>query len=170
MRLLGVPLRYSQVLGWPTAARWTVFLGILLAVALLGGMAGSADHSGIANLRGYATNLAHQPLYAGVGLSFLLAWGRPATWRALPVLLAVVLVVGLGDEWHQSTVPFRDASWWDLLSDLLGGVFGLALAVASERDGPLLQHAGLVAFILAFGLAWNCVPSFAPAFPIPFPS
>lgn len=170
MNVLGLPLRFGHYLRWPLLARWSLFASLLLVVALLGGMAGSADHAGIANLRGYLTNLAHQPLYAGVGLSFLLAWGRPACWRVLPVLLLVVFLVGLGDEWHQSTVPFRDASWWDLLSDLLGGVFGLALAVASERDGPLLQHAGLLAFIVAFGLAWNCVPSFAPAFPIPFPS
>jgi len=114
------------------------------------------------------SNLAHQPLYAGVGLSFLLALGKPARWRYWPMLLLFVLAVGLADEWHQSTVPFRDASYWDLLSDLLGITIGLILAIASDRDPPLRTRLGLVFLLVSIGLAWNCIPSFAPPWVLPF--
>jgi len=167
---LNSPIRYRQVLAWPAPLRWALFLFILGAAAFLGGLNGSGNQEGVSGLRGYVSNLAHQPLYAGVGLSFLLAWGRPAKWRYLPLLWLVVLIVGLLDEWHQSTVPFRDSSYWDVISDLIGITIGLTLAIASDRDPPLRTRLTLVAFLVAFGLAWNCMPSFAPPWVLPFAS
>jgi VanZ family protein len=46
---------------------------------------------------------------------------RPVWWASLAALL---LTVGFGalDEWRQTGVSFRDASWQDWLADLAGGV------------------------------------------------
>lgn len=168
MNPLKAPIRYRQVLAWPKPWRLALCIFVLLMVAVLGGIGGSGQHAGVSQLRGYVSNLAHQPLYAAVGLSFLLALGKPARWRHWPVLSLFVLAVGLADEWHQSTVPFRDASYWDLLSDLLGITIGLILAIASDRDPPLRTRLGLVFFLISIGLAWNCIPSFAPPWELPF--
>lgn len=168
MNLFLAPIRYRQVLSWPKAWRIALCLFVLLMVGVLGGIGGSGQHAGVSGLRGYVSNLAHQPLYAGVGLSLLLALGKPARWRYLPMLLLFVLGIGLADEWHQSTVPFRDASYWDLGSDLLGISIGLALAIASDGTPPLRSRLGLIALVVAIGLAWNCMPSFAPPWVLPF--
>ncbi len=53
--------------------------------------------------------------------------GRPVGRR--DALLAVVLctVYGISDEFHQSFVPGRDATAWDVLKDAVGAVIGVWL-------------------------------------------
>ncbi len=60
--------------------------------------------------------LAHFATYAV--LATLLV--RSGLSQALAFLLAVVY--GAGDEWHQSFVPGRDASGFDLLADAAGAL------------------------------------------------
>jgi VanZ family protein len=72
----------------------------------------------------FLSNLAHAPLF---GLLALFAaallmrekeggWPRWRAGRALAVVLLTV-AYGAADEWHQSTVPGRDASLLDVLTD-----------------------------------------------------
>lgn len=46
------------------------------------------------------------------------------------ITLSLILVVfyGISDEFHQSFVPHRDASSYDVLADIVGGSFGIFFA------------------------------------------
>jgi len=41
--------------------------------------------------------------------------------------VAIVMMYGLSDEFHQSFVPYRDASAFDLMADVVGGTVGVLL-------------------------------------------
>lgn len=77
----------------------------------------------------FLSNLAHAPLF-GVLALFAAAllmreqgggWPRWRAGRAAAVVL-ITLLYGLADEWHQSTVPGRDASLMDVLTDTVAAV------------------------------------------------
>jgi VanZ family protein len=63
------------------------------------------------------------------GEYFLLGWllcrwlsAEESPWvkrRALSLTLALGILYGISDEWHQSFVPGRDASFWDAAIDAL---------------------------------------------------
>jgi len=74
----------------------------------------------------WLSNMAHAPLF-GILALFLSAvflreeesrWPSPRGTRIAPVVLCV-LAYGLIDEWHQSTIPGRDASLLDVLTDVV---------------------------------------------------
>jgi VanZ family protein len=67
--------------------------------------------------------LAHAVFYAilGVFLARSLAPPRVTTWKRILLLTILVAAYGAFDEYHQSFVPGRDASAWDMLADGLGG-------------------------------------------------
>jgi VanZ family protein len=67
--------------------------------------------------------LAHAVFYAvlGVFLARSLIPQRVMTWRRIMLLTILVTAYGITDEYHQSFVPGRDASGWDILADGLGG-------------------------------------------------
>jgi len=87
----------------------------------------------------------HTVGYAGIGLLALRAFhGGIRAPRPAPTLLAALTVIlwGISDEIHQSFVPGRDASGWDVLADAVGfgAAVGLmaaltALAVRLQREG-----------------------------------
>ena len=74
--------------------------------------------------------LAHAFVY-GV-LCLLLARSfvppRVTTWKWVLVLTILVTAYGVTDEYHQSYVPGRDTSVWDILADGTGG-FLVAVAL-----------------------------------------
>jgi VanZ family protein len=57
--------------------------------------------------------------------------------------LMMTILIGKGyaqsDEWHQSFVPGRDASLWDVLFDIAGVVAG---AITYIRFRPGISHRG----------------------------
>lgn len=71
--------------------------------------------------------LMHFGAYAALGLFIAGGWRRPGqvlSWRDLAMAVLVVIAYGASDEFHQSFVPGRDVSTWDLVADSLGGMFG----------------------------------------------
>ena len=80
--------------------------------------------------------LLHAVGYAGLGVLALRAFhggfDRP---RPLPTLLAGLTVIlwGISDEFHQSFVPGRDATAWDVLADAVG--FALSVLVFRLATG-----------------------------------
>lgn len=115
-------------------------------------------------LFGWLNNLAHAPLF---GLLALWAWlalprreGRPPTGRgAVLGLLVFVLLYGALDERLQASVPGREASAFDVLTDVTGAaaVLAVGLAVLSGRpDERTLRRrlgVGLLACVAAGALA-----------------
>lgn len=83
--------------------------------------------------------LAHGLAYAVLGAT--LAWGWRSSGRRVdhPWLLAVGLLYGLGDEWHQMYVPGRFPDPADWLADAAGLVIGYGTTWAilgRTRDDP----------------------------------
>lgn len=100
----------------------------------------------------WAGNLAHAPLFGLLALWLALAAPRrPASgergpWARLArrdrlTILALVLAWSLTDEWHQSWVAGRDASVFDLVTDLVGAA--VTLDVARAAGDPAATEAGL---------------------------
>ena len=55
---------------------------------------------------------------------------EPASRAALWGGVGIAILYGVSDEWHQSRVPERVASWSDVLADSAGALFaGAALAL-----------------------------------------
>lgn len=76
--------------------------------------------------------MAHTIEYAGLGflIARLLFHSYPDKIKWM-ILLAPVFGVlyGISDEFHQSFVPGRDCSGWDVLADLLGSSLGVLVYV-----------------------------------------
>jgi len=49
------------------------------------------------------------------------------TWKRVLLVTALVTLYGVTDEFHQSFVPGRQVSGWDVLADGLGGAIATAL-------------------------------------------
>ena len=162
-------MNYASLLRLPKMWRIASCCGALLAVFILGGLPGTYRPASAGQGWAYFSNFLHQPLYAGVGLSFLLALGRSSN-RKREWILAAVFAVGVGilDEIHQAYTVGRSSSLWDLGSDGYGAFCAAYLAHLSQSPGWLVQHALPIGFLLSLGLAWNCLPSFAPELPLPF--
>lgn len=116
----------------------------------------------------WLTNLAHAPEYAALAL-WLAIGARRGGADVAPIGRAGVWIVifcvahGVVDELHQSTVPGRDASVLDVLTDLCGAA-SLVAVLRAAGDRARFARAvllGLVACTAAAGLA-TFVPRLAP--------
>lgn len=76
--------------------------------------------------------VVHMAIY-GV-LALIVSWGlRHARRPHKPVMqfwmpIAFALIYGMTDEWHQSTVPFREFDPWDLVANTAGAVVAQLVA------------------------------------------
>jgi len=110
------------------------------------------------------SNLAHAPLFGLLALWLALAPPREAGWPRLSrgavlAILGAVVLYGLVDELHQTTVPGRVASVLDILTDLVGAACTLWVVGyvggrgASERGLWARLAAGVLACVAAALLA-----------------
>ena len=58
---------------------------------------------------------------------------RIRNWNRVILLAVLVIVYGITDEYHQSFVPGRDASIWDVLADNVGGFLAAAMLFWRDR-------------------------------------
>jgi len=116
----------------------------------------------------WLTNLAHGPEYAALALWLALALRRAGSDVAPARRTAFWIVVfclahGIVDELHQSTVPGRDASLFDVVTDLCGALSAVAV-LRSANDRRRFARSillGLAACSAAAALA-TFVPRMAP--------
>jgi VanZ family protein len=96
----------------------------------------------------FSDKVAHFVAYGLLALSFLRALhGGFIPLEPVRAFLAIAFTVvyGLTDEFHQSFVPGRDASGWDLLADALGAIVAVVLTglllrrTHSDRGGGLRE-------------------------------
>lgn len=116
----------------------------------------------------WLSNLAHGPEFAGLATWLALAARRRGSEivpsaRAAFYIVAFCLLYGVVDELHQSTVPGRDASVFDILTDVCGATAAVTVLRAASDDRRLARTIllGLAACIAAAGLA-TFVPPMAP--------
>ncbi len=152
--LLGLPRPVPFLL----ALAWMVLIWALSAQ--------SFPTRGEGNLAwGTLANLAHAPLFGFLGL-FLAAGvlrapasgGWPAwSWGMALGVLSTVGVYGLVDEWHQGSVPGRDPSGLDVVTDVVGCASVLwiiaYLGQAQGSEAGLVRRL-LVALALCVLVAW----------------
>ena len=136
-------------------------LGILPPLAWAGLIfLGSAQPSPSIGATGIAgpvvENFAHAVEYGILAALLVLLAPRREGWVALDRgtvgwILAVVLVYAASDEWHQSFVPHRDASVYDVITDVVGAASTLACIGALGRT----REAGRI-FSLRFAVGLAC--------------
>jgi VanZ family protein len=76
--------------------------------------------------------------------------------RATAAILVFVLLYAASDEWHQSFVPERDASVYDVITDVVGASATLACIAAlgsRERAGRLLALRFVLGLAACLGAA-----------------
>jgi len=84
---------------------------------------------------GLVRKCGHAGGYGLLGLALWRGWWRrpvftrkePWPLERLPVPLLLVALYACSDEWHQSLVPSRSASVWDVVLDTLGAAVALLL-------------------------------------------
>lgn len=111
----------EALIAWGPAAIWAAVLFLLSEI----------EPSGL-ELAAGLDKLAHLALYTVLGLA--LAWGGSRSPRVpawLPFVAGILYAVT--DEWHQSFVPGRDPSGWDVLADAGGIAVGYLLFVGLRR-------------------------------------
>lgn len=150
-------------------------LGVLAAAAWMGflwWLSSDTRDTGLnLGLGGFVPNLGHAPLYAMLALCWLVAWPRerPAhlgarPWARLPLASAAALATlpvayGVIDEWHQASVPGRNSSPADLLTDLAGAGATVLVARyagsagATERGLRMRLGLGVLACLAAAAVA-----------------
>lgn len=77
--------------------------------------------------------VAHLALYAVFGAALAWGWVRSAREGSASSVLALGLLYGASDEWHQAFVPGRDPSPGDLLADTAGVLLGYWLSSFVRR-------------------------------------
>lgn len=74
----------------------------------------------------YSDFVAHMLAYAVLGFAVLYAWtGRFKTYQPVKVVcytVAICLLYGISDEFHQSFVPGRYVSAMDVIADTAGAI------------------------------------------------
>ena len=80
-------------------------------------------------------NILHVPAYGALGWAWrwaLGAWLRVSSARAIGACV-IATAYGVFDEWHQSFVPGRYASFTDVALDVAGAALGIWLAALADR-------------------------------------
>ena len=103
---------------------WGPFLGALAVIFWLSSL------SDVPGAHYFWDKLLHTVGYAGLGVLALRAFHggfeRPRLATTVYAGMAVILW-GISDEFHQSFVPGRDATAWDVVADAVGFAIAVAL-------------------------------------------
>ena len=106
----------KKLFHWGPAVAWA---------GLIFGLSHQSDPPGAEWFAAYDYGV-HFVEYAVFALT--LAWGGTAgfrfslTLKSVAAVCVVALLYALSDEWHQSLVPNRQASWLDVAADALGSI------------------------------------------------
>ena len=162
-------LSYQCWLSQSHTRRLFFFIMVVALVVYVGSQPGS-DTGGEENyFVSYFYNLAHQPMFALVALSFLLLLNQECRSRYAFLLGGgFALLLGIYDELQQARIPFRASSIWDLGSDVLGATFGILVARWSDLRGGVFDFLLPIACLLFVSLLWNFFPTFATQYSLPF--
>jgi len=122
-----------------TLTLWGPFIAALAVVFWLSSL------SDVPGARYVWDKALHGVGYTGLGLLALRAFhGGFKPLRLAPTLFAAAAVVlwGISDEFHQSFVPGRDASAWDVVADAIGFTAAVGLTAAGTTAAARLKRQG----------------------------
>jgi uncharacterized membrane protein len=117
----------------------------------------------------YPDKIAHIMLYAVFGFLLYLTMKhspRPAFRNhALMFVIAIGILYGISDEFHQSFVPGRTASIWDLLADSIGIAIAQAVIFARNKISKKKTRAStpdlkLAAVLIILSIIFILLPPF----------
>ena len=118
---------------WSTLTLWGPFIAALAIVFWL------SSQSQVPGTQYFWDKSLHATGYAGLGVLALRAFhGGFLRPRSTPTVLAgfAVILWGISDEFHQSFVPGRDATAWDVVADVVGfAIAFVVFAIATSRKG-----------------------------------
>jgi hypothetical protein len=117
-------------LGWVLAGGW------YLLIYGLSSNPGTGDPGPLGG--GWILNTGHAALFGLLALWILMAYPREGAWPRLRplgvgLLLGTVLLLGVLDELHQSSVPGRSTSVSDVVTDLTGALCVLWICAYAPR-------------------------------------
>lgn len=99
----------------------------------------------IASIQLVVRKCAHLTEYAILAALLYRAFrqDRNNFWRAAALALVVAAIYASLDEFHQSFVPSRTGTAWDVMIDTCGAVIGLAICIALRRKRRRALTSGL---------------------------
>ncbi len=83
-----------------------------------------------------ADKVAHMMAYGALALSFLWYFGKQGTKQRMRTVLftvALCLLYGISDEFHQSFIPLRSVSGLDIVADTMGALIVACVWFYSSR-------------------------------------
>lgn len=171
------PMRFLRAAGQallaqPRALAWLAPLAWATLIFWLSSSHGPVEDLPVIAVNSLMWNLAHPVVFGLLAVLVVPVLGRRglgrARWTAMTGIgalwiTAAVTLYGFTDELHQSTVPGRDASLFDVLSDGVGAACALALVVYLGREDAsrtgfgrrLLVGALLSLAAAALATAWD---------------
>lgn len=101
----------------------------------------TGDKNALPDLPGL-DKIAHMTAYGVLGATVLFAFGRKISkkgaGREIVFTVVICLLYGLLDEYHQSFIPGRTASGYDLAADCMGAIVACLLWVRSRKKDTLI--------------------------------
>ena len=138
MRTIPLLLRVGRALqSLPRSRAWLPVVGWMALIWALSSMP-SDDEPGL-HISPVLGNLAHAPIFGLLALWLALliprgtGWPRVDAHAAARVMLVVLAYAGI-DEWHQSWIPGRDPSVFDVGTDLVGAACTLWIIAYVDRS------------------------------------
>ena len=112
----------AWVLRWGPAA-------LIMAVIFIASAIPGSDLPEFGGLDVFAKKGGHMLGYALLAIAYFRALNNGKNTTRSQFLIAACLagLYAISDEFHQSYVPGRNASPWDICIDVIGGIVGLAL-------------------------------------------
>ncbi|MCC6673677.1 MAG: VanZ family protein [Thermomicrobiales bacterium] len=108
------------------ALTWWIVLAPLVVMAIIFALSSRSSLPDLDGGRGMQSIAGHFTVYAALGATLALLF-RSLGWRTGRVILvaiAICVLYGISDEFHQSFVPNRSVEGKDILVDFLGSIAG----------------------------------------------
>ena len=131
-----MPALMDWLLSVPASARWVItliFAAIVVALSISPGVEQPGDNLFVWVIVRTPTliqKIMHVATYAALALSWMWTLASIES-RLVRIALTIVATIGLGAilEWHQTRVPGRFGTVFDVALNTVGAVIGLALAL-----------------------------------------
>jgi len=119
-----------------------LMMGVIFVFSSIPGVADKGGAKLWAELDPQLQNSLHIPLFGMLQWLWLRAFAQPGRTRQKIVLtcFGITAVYGFFDEFHQSFVPGRFASPWDILLNLVGIVAGTLIFLGLDTNATRCLH------------------------------